>query len=307
MDQMMPGMDGIEATGRIRALGGHASDVPIIALTANAVRGAKEMLMSRGFSDFISKPVDLSRLHTVLVAWLPKEKQLAVVPLAPRAQAAPAPEPAPAHVVGPLEPAQEAALEADGVDARAGLRNLGGSLENYKRALRAYLEDADEKLAQLPAALAKGDLRSYAVGVHGLKSASASIGAMGLSAAAAELEAAAGRDDAAFLQARSGEFLAALGRACSGIAAFAGVPVPPPSSGPPAAVPEQLRGALMSLMAALQSYDVGTADALLRSLEGTEASGLAERVSRFVLVSDFDAAAAEIDDYLAAQEARVRG
>jgi len=287
MDQMMPGMDGIEAAGHIKALGGQAGSVPIIALTANAVRGAKEMLLSRGFSDFVSKPIDLSRLHAVLVAWLPKGKQVAGAAPAPPAAAPPAPPPP---------------LEAEGVDARAGLRNVGGSHENYRRALRAYLEDAGEKMAQLPAALAAGDLRSYAVGVHGLKSASASIGARGLSEAAAELEAAAGRGDRAFLAERSGGFMAALARACEGLSAFVGA-APPQGGGAPAAP----RGELLALRGALERYDVGAADALLRGLEGTAAAGLADSVSRSVLVSDFEAAAAEVDAYMAAQGTQNKG
>jgi signal transduction histidine kinase/HPt (histidine-containing phosphotransfer) domain-containing protein/ActR/RegA family two-component response regulator len=290
MDQMMPGMDGIEAAGHIRAMGGQAGSVPIIALTANAVRGAKEMLLSSGFSDFVSKPIDLSRLHAVLVAWLPKGKQVA----------------AGAHAPAPAEPPPaQPALEAGGVDAAAGLRSLGGSMDAYRGALRAYLEDAGEKLAQLPAALAAGDLRSYGIGVHGLKSASASIGARALSKAAAELEAAAGRGDAAFLSERSGAFMADLARACEAVSAFVGAEPPPPAQGGPE--PRDLRSELTALRGALGSYDVGGADALLRGLAGTAAAGLADRVSRHVLVSDFDAAAAEVEDYMAAQEAQNRG
>ena len=238
------------------------------------------MLLSHGFSDFISKPVDLSRLHAVLVAWLPKGKQVAAV-------AGPHPQAEGAARRAPSPP-----LEAEGVDARAGLRNVGGSLENYKRALRAFLEDAAEKRAQLPAALAGGDLRAYAVGVHGLKSASAYIGARGLSGAAGELEAAAGRGDAAYLAAHSGEFMDALGRLCGGVSAFVGAAAAPPGPGAP---PAELRGELLSLREALHSYDVGAADALLRGLEGTMESALAERVARLVLVSDFEAASAEVD------------
>jgi CheY-like chemotaxis protein/HPt (histidine-containing phosphotransfer) domain-containing protein len=71
MDHMMPEMDGIEATKYIREF----SDVPIIALTANAVSGTKEMFMANGFNDFLSKPVDTIKLNVVLEKWLPKEKQ----------------------------------------------------------------------------------------------------------------------------------------------------------------------------------------------------------------------------------------
>ena len=71
MDQMMPGMDGVEVTLAIRALGGHWAKVPIIALTANAVSGVREMFLSKGFTDFLSKPMDNAQLSMCLRKWLP--------------------------------------------------------------------------------------------------------------------------------------------------------------------------------------------------------------------------------------------
>jgi DNA-binding response OmpR family regulator len=72
MDHMMPGMDGIEATRAIRNKIGteYAHAVPIIALTANALVGNREMFMSNGFNDFLSKPIDVMQLDTVLNQWI---------------------------------------------------------------------------------------------------------------------------------------------------------------------------------------------------------------------------------------------
>ncbi|GBU23579.1 aerobic respiration control sensor protein ArcB [Fibrobacteria bacterium R8-3-H12] len=78
MDQMMPEMDGVEATKLIRVMAGenpHYAELPIIALTANAVSGAKEMLFSNGFSDFLSKPIDTIELNSILEKWIPKGKR----------------------------------------------------------------------------------------------------------------------------------------------------------------------------------------------------------------------------------------
>jgi CheY-like chemotaxis protein len=84
MDHRMPGMDGIEATEHIRALDvpvpAGAEDryfqkVPIIALTANAVSGTKEMFLQNGFNDFLSKPIDTIKLNAVLEKWIPKGKR----------------------------------------------------------------------------------------------------------------------------------------------------------------------------------------------------------------------------------------
>jgi signal transduction histidine kinase/ActR/RegA family two-component response regulator len=80
MDHMMPEMDGIEAVALIRqweeSLQKSAQGIPIIALTANAVSGMKEMFLEKGFNDYISKPIEISRLDEVMERWVPKEKQI---------------------------------------------------------------------------------------------------------------------------------------------------------------------------------------------------------------------------------------
>ncbi len=71
MDHMMPEMDGVEATKLIRSSKGKISEVPIIALTANAVSGAKEMFIANGFNDFLSKPMNEAELAKIMLRWLP--------------------------------------------------------------------------------------------------------------------------------------------------------------------------------------------------------------------------------------------
>jgi signal transduction histidine kinase/ActR/RegA family two-component response regulator len=73
MDQMMPEMDGLETTRRIRESGGRNAEVPIIALTANAVHGAREMLLAAGMNDYLTKPVQVEELDAVLARWIPNE------------------------------------------------------------------------------------------------------------------------------------------------------------------------------------------------------------------------------------------
>ena len=80
MDHKMPGMDGIETTQRIRSMekeDAYYNDVPIIALTANAVIGTREMFLECGLNDFLSKPIDVIKMNAVLEKWIPKEKQQA--------------------------------------------------------------------------------------------------------------------------------------------------------------------------------------------------------------------------------------
>lgn len=83
MDHMMPGMDGVEATARIREMGRkdpYFAVVPIVALTANAMKGVREEFLQKGFNDFLPKPIELDKLDNVLRAWIPEDKQKAPAP-----------------------------------------------------------------------------------------------------------------------------------------------------------------------------------------------------------------------------------
>jgi len=71
MDHIMPIMDGIEATAQIRKLGADYEKLPIIALTANAVSGVKEMFLANGFNGFLSKPIGMRELDGTLKKWMP--------------------------------------------------------------------------------------------------------------------------------------------------------------------------------------------------------------------------------------------
>jgi len=75
MDHMMPEMDGVEAAHQIRKKPGmYYQNVPIIALTANVIGGAREMFLSEGFQDYVAKPIEMSQLDRVLRKYIPREK-----------------------------------------------------------------------------------------------------------------------------------------------------------------------------------------------------------------------------------------
>jgi signal transduction histidine kinase/ActR/RegA family two-component response regulator len=76
MDHMMPGMDGIETTRRIRELKGPCAAVPIIALTANVINGAETMFLENQFNGFLAKPIEFASLNLCLRKWLPPEKMV---------------------------------------------------------------------------------------------------------------------------------------------------------------------------------------------------------------------------------------
>jgi len=74
MDHMMPEMDGIETVREIRKWGGKYQNLVIVALTANAVKGARDMFLGNGFNDFIAKPIDANKLREIIQKYLPPEK-----------------------------------------------------------------------------------------------------------------------------------------------------------------------------------------------------------------------------------------
>jgi signal transduction histidine kinase/CheY-like chemotaxis protein len=78
MDHMMPDMDGVETTAAVRAWEEtqNKKKTPIIALTANAISGMKEIFLEKGFNDYISKPIEITKMDEMIARWIPAEKQI---------------------------------------------------------------------------------------------------------------------------------------------------------------------------------------------------------------------------------------
>jgi DNA-binding response OmpR family regulator len=70
MDVQMPEMDGVVATEKIRALPGDRGRIPIIAMTANAMKGDREKYLAAGMNDYVSKPIDPSKLFAAIGRWV---------------------------------------------------------------------------------------------------------------------------------------------------------------------------------------------------------------------------------------------
>ena len=75
----MPDVDGIDATKTIRGMGGRLAEIPIIALSANAVSGAAELFLNAGMDDFLPKPIIVKNLHKILLKYIPPEKVVTAV------------------------------------------------------------------------------------------------------------------------------------------------------------------------------------------------------------------------------------
>jgi len=165
MDQMMPEMDGVETTERIRDLG---YKLPIIALTANAIVGTKEMLLENKFDGFLSKPIDVIKLNAVLENWIPKEKQ---------------------------EEAKNAFGDEDKLN------------ELKLQTLAVFHKDGIQKIKEIEKCLETDNYQLYTIYVHALKSAAASIGAKEISDTAKALELAGNSGDVEYIKLHTAHFL----------------------------------------------------------------------------------------------------
>ncbi|GHV70899.1 hypothetical protein AGMMS49928_20490 [Spirochaetia bacterium] len=284
MDHMMPEMDGIEATEKIRALessDNYYQDVPIIALTANAVSGMKEMFLKNGMNDFLAKPIETVKLNAALEKWLPAEKKK------PWTEAE--------KYTATAIPRQKD-LVIEGINIKEGLIMTGGSVENYVDILTSFSKDGRQKPAELEDALARGDLDSYAIFVHALKSASASIGATALSSKARDLEDAGKRDDRLFVNVNHKPFITDLEEIVTRIDAaleeYQG-------GGTVLTDIENIRQDLADLKDALDEMEVQASDQIMRKITARRwEKSLTEtfrKIAEHIILSDFDEAAGLID------------
>jgi len=193
MDHMMPEMDGIETTGTIRKLGGQYASLPIIALTANAIQGAKEMFLSNGFNGFISKPIEMQELNEILWKWLPPEKieKIEIAPLSVESQG----DEIKSDFMRNLE-------KIDEINTGIGLNHVSGMENMYSETLEAFTKEMSSNCTAMSTSLAYGEMQSFSISVHAMKSMLSTIGAMNLSEAAAKLETAAKKKDIEYCMTR---------------------------------------------------------------------------------------------------------
>jgi two-component system, sensor histidine kinase and response regulator len=174
MDVQMPVMDGLLATRQIRGLPGY-QQLPILALTANALADDAQKCMAAGMNDFIAKPVDPDTFYAVLVKGLPD------VTAAPDAVQKPA--------ASVAEPDVRAVLAAiPGLDVAMGLKSMLGKLSKYRELLKIYARTHGEELSGARSLLEQGERERARQIVHRLKGSSGAVGAREVHRLATELD-----------------------------------------------------------------------------------------------------------------------
>ena len=285
MDIQMPVLDGLDAARQIRALaraedGERFARLPIVAMTALAMAQDAEKSLAAGMNDHVSKPIAPERLMATLAKWVDVSGR----PGAARSAATPAAAPPEAF------PDDLRALAS--LDAREGVRRIGGKAEAYRKQLRRFREHYADAVAELRRLAGQADLHAAGVLCHTLKGVAGNIGAHALHATLALLDGHFKRgerpeDDA--LDSAETQLRLVL-RDIDGLA-----PSPPPP--PPAAplTPER-RAELLDRLAHALEYDLGAVEPPLAELRAgsagapweTDVTALAEKVDMF----DIDAALA---------------
>lgn len=204
LDHMMPGMDGVEALRRIRELNKEMyQDLPVVALTANTVSGAREMFRNEGFTEFVPKPIERAVLERVLRKVLPGDCIQYGTNTAEREKDVEGGSQEPAGVAGSQEEEPSLLydqLEEAGINVEMGLDYCSGEEEFYLEMLRMFRDQSKEKREEIISLYERADWTEYAVKVHALKSTSLTIGAEELSTHAKKLELAGKRGDAAYIR-----------------------------------------------------------------------------------------------------------
>jgi CheY-like chemotaxis protein len=174
MDMQMPVMDGVAAT-RILRSDSRFVDLPIVAMTANALASDRELCLAVGMNDHIAKPIDPYQMFGVLLRWLRKES---------------ADGDGHAMADGRQQRGKHLDLDLPGIDTNLGLRRTGGNPDRYAALLRKLATTQVGAVDNIRFALVTGDDATAERAAHSLKGAAGTLGATALAEAAAGAESA---------------------------------------------------------------------------------------------------------------------
>lgn len=211
MDHMMPEMDGVETLHKLRQKSGrYFAELPVIALTANAIGGVREMFLEEGFQDFMAKPIELSVMERMLRRYLPAGKILKVEEASEKT-----PEGQKEETTGNkpvVRPEKQGSrkkseMADEEFNLEKGVARCGGVEEDYVEIARAFYLAAAENMEQISGFYQAEDWKNYTILVHALKSSALYIGAAQLSEAAKALERAGKEERTEYIKEHQEEML----------------------------------------------------------------------------------------------------
>jgi two-component system, sensor histidine kinase and response regulator len=183
MDMQMPVMDGLTATREIRKLS-EFTNLPIVAMTANAMEQDRRKCKEAGMNDFLVKPIDPQEMFSILLRW-GRQLRSSIGAAAPAPQQQQQLPPPPASPPEPFD-------GIEGLDTALGLSRMMGKKSLYAAMLRRYLAGQQQVVAEIRQALADGDDSTAERVAHTTKAVSGNVGATSIQERAAALEAAIG-------------------------------------------------------------------------------------------------------------------
>ena len=199
MDCQMPVMDGYEAARHIRSRERPERRIPIIALTADAMKGTEQACRDSGMDSYLTKPLDRVALEVTLHRYLPRGASL--------------PERRPESVEVVRYPVATEQRADEPVDWQNLLASMDGDREFTDDLAQIFIESGDSTLREIRDALTRGDLAAVGKAAHALKGSSANMRAAATCEAASRLEAAARQGEAEKLEDLEGELRQELVRA----------------------------------------------------------------------------------------------
>jgi signal transduction histidine kinase/CheY-like chemotaxis protein len=256
MDHMMPEMDGIEAVRIIREEIGteYAKTVPIIALTANAIVGNKEMFLRQGFQAFLSKPIDIAQLDAVIREWVRDARR----------ETTPADDPPAQDMRRAERDRRTFGKLVAGLDIGKGIERFGDDEEAFLQILRSYATNT-KPLLEVAKGVNEANLGDYAITVHGIKASSRGICAEPAGTAAEALEGAAKSGDFGFVRDNNPAFVEIVGNLIRDIDDML---CEVAEDNPKPEKDELDQEALSRLLTACENYDMDGVDAAMAEIEG---------------------------------------
>jgi CheY-like chemotaxis protein len=286
MDHMMPGIDGIQATKLIReTCGEYGRDIPVIALTANALRGNEKMFLDAGFQAFIAKPIDLGQMDVAVNEWVRNKKYESELAAAGGTAVNAAEEEA------PLPPP----FVIEGVEMGRLSEKMVGDASVVRSVLQSYAHNTAALLLQI-AEPNYDDMDLYVTLVHGIKGSSYGICADGVGKKAEMLEKSAKASDFDFVKEHNDAFIAAAQTLIGNIQSVLDETKPPRD-----VLDKPDREALAALRDACTVFAMDEVDTLVEKLNASdyrEDGDLIAWISDRVAQSAFKEIAERVEEYL---------
>ena len=318
LDHMMPEMDGVETLKLIRKLNEkNKKELPIIAFTANAVSGARDMFLQEGFDEFISKPIEIFEMERVLKKVLPKsaviygedekeKKAEATADKIKNRDSRPAEDEKSVreeNVADIQEGELEANLAKAGISVSHGLSYCQNDMAFYKELITKFAEEFPDKKDNLTEFLEQENAADYKIRVHALKSTARLIGADHLSELAKSMEEAAGKQEYVYLKTHQDELMEEYDRVCSGIRSTLSIEEEPSFAQIKEITKEELIEKLSLLQKRLSNYEINGTEDLIKylndtSFEGNRVKELLKDVSKAVEDFEFQEAGSRVADFL---------